>query len=268
MFIIGPLFLHALNHAQYVLILVHGLDLTHGLNKYYPPFLNLGQYDSTAFSKNHCISSIPAIGVDLLFHIPEHPNPTPYVYQAIYQPISYAVRGGFGVPSYQCTTDLTAPFGAYLNQGWKLVEINLDSSQMQRGEFVAPLPCIQGQARMHSNKVSWLVRKFLYHIQKRNYLWQFRCLEFRHLPRTLISRLKWATNFLIARSCRFGNHCSHKCQTAGMFDPDGTLLALSWLSLATRRMPSAIAKTTTSGDQKISGSLQSANQRPRKMSEL
>ena len=47
----------------------------------------------------------------------------------------------------------------------------------------------------------------LYHIQERNYLWQFRCLEFRHLPRTLISRLQWAANFLIARSCRFGNHC-------------------------------------------------------------
>ena len=29
-----------------------------------------------------------------------------------------------------------------------------------------------------------------------------------------------------------------------------------------------IAKTTTSGDQNIGGSLQSANQRPRKMSEL
>ena len=30
----------------------------------------------------------------------------------------------------------------------------------------------------------------------------------------------------------------------------------------------AIAKTTTSGDRKIGGLLQSANQRPRKMSEL
>ena len=55
--------------------------------------------------------------------------------------------------------------------------------------------------------VCLIVRKFLYHIQKINYLWQFRCLEFRHLPRTLISRLKWATNFSIARSCRFGDHC-------------------------------------------------------------
>ena len=98
-----------------------------------------------------------------------------------------------------------------------------------------------------------IVRKFLYHIQKRNYLWQFRCLQFRHLPRTLISRLKWATNFLIARSC-FGNHCVINvrqlvCAPISIhvvgcaFHPDGLadaswlFLALSWLSLATKRVP-------------------------------
>ena len=60
--------------------------------------------------------------------------------------------------------------------------------------------------------VVMMVRKFLYHIQKGIYRWQFRCLEFRHLPQTLISRLKLATNFLIARSCRFGDHWSPKWQ--------------------------------------------------------
>ena len=73
------------------------------------------------------------------------------------------------------------------------------------------------------NRFCQIVRKFLYHIQKRNYLWKFRCLEFWHLPRTLISRLKWAANFLISRSCCFGDHCTpvpvHVVGCA--FDPDG-----------------------------------------------
>ena len=102
---------------------------------------------------------------------------------------------------------------------------------------------------------------FLYHIQRRNLLWQFWCLEFRHLPRTLISRLKWAANF---PNQKFGDHMRHKCQTAGMrprpysccwvrvwsrrarlippwFDPDGladpscTILVIS---LGTRGVPS------------------------------
>ena len=101
--------------------------------------------------------------------------------------------------------------------------------------------------------VVMIARKFLYHIEKRNYLWKFRCLEFRHLPRTLISRLKKATNFPIARSCRFGDHCVINvrqlvCAPApSLFMLLGVrliqmaspiLLAVSWLSLAARRVPS------------------------------
>lgn len=72
------------------------------------------------------------IGVDLLFHIPQHPNPTPYVYHGIHVPITYGVQAGFGIPRFQCHTDLNQQFAAFLNQGWKLVEINLDQSQMMR----------------------------------------------------------------------------------------------------------------------------------------
>ena len=49
----------------------------------------------------------------------------------------------------------------------------------------------------------FIVRKFLYHIQKINYLWQFQCLEFRHLPRTLISRL-----YVFSRGGGGGGHVS------------------------------------------------------------
>eukprot|EP00057_Strongylocentrotus_purpuratus_P028881 XP_011683355.1 PREDICTED: uncharacterized protein LOC756089 [Strongylocentrotus purpuratus] len=112
------------------------------------------------------------IGIDLLFHVPQHPNPTPYVYHGIHVPISYKIRAGFGQPSYQCMTDLNAQFGSFLNQGWKLVEINLDSSQMQRATGFTT-----GQISMNS---MWFFEKEAAYVNDPTPRWQGTIISYQH----------------------------------------------------------------------------------------
>nr|XP_054764097.1 uncharacterized protein LOC129270793 [Lytechinus pictus] len=133
--------------------------------------------EATGMQQNPSFSSglrghAGTIGVDLLFHTPQHPNPTPYVYHGIHVPITYTVQAGFGIPSYQCMTDLSAQFGAFLNQGWKLVEINLDSSQMQRTTGFTT-----GQICMNS---MWFFEKEAAYVNDSTPKWQGTIITYQH----------------------------------------------------------------------------------------
>ncbi|XP_072027000.1 uncharacterized protein [Amphiura filiformis] len=86
----------------------------------------------TGFQRNQqrLFSGVNGIsGVDLFFNMPLHPNPTRYVYQAVNVPISFKMKSSFPSPVIQMETDVIGQFSAFLNQGWKLVEINFDMSQ-------------------------------------------------------------------------------------------------------------------------------------------
>ena len=86
-----------------------------------------------------CLITPAVSGVDLFFNMPLHPNPTRYVYQAINVPITHKFKGGFPQPIIEMQTDIGAQFSAFLNQGWKLVEINFDMSKHMRQSKYRPL---------------------------------------------------------------------------------------------------------------------------------
>lgn len=85
----------------------------------------------TGFQKvrNTFTSQSGVSGVDLFFNMPLHPNPTRYVYQAVNVPINCKLKSSFPTPNIEMETDIVGIFTAWLNQGWKLVEINFDMSQ-------------------------------------------------------------------------------------------------------------------------------------------
>ena len=68
------------------------------------------------------------MGVDLFFDIPTHPNPRRYVYQAVNVPINVSVSPGFPAGKIQVYCDWLGQMAAFLQQGWRLVEIFLDQS--------------------------------------------------------------------------------------------------------------------------------------------
>ncbi|ESO93832.1 hypothetical protein LOTGIDRAFT_228597 [Lottia gigantea] len=69
---------------------------------------------------------LPSIGVDVFFDMPTHPNPQIYTYQIISVPME--VRAGFGGQTVFC--DWASHLGQFLCQGWRLVEIFVDNSQV------------------------------------------------------------------------------------------------------------------------------------------
>lgn len=68
------------------------------------------------------------MGVDLFFDIPTHPNPRRYVYQAVNVPIGVSVSAGFPVGKINVVCDWLGQMAAFLQQGWRLVEVFLDQS--------------------------------------------------------------------------------------------------------------------------------------------
>ncbi|XP_028392594.1 raftlin-like [Dendronephthya gigantea] len=108
----------------------------------------------------------PAIGVDVLFEIPNQPTPAKYVYQAIDVPIGFTVK--MGGPTVHC--DWLGTLATYLNQGWKLVEVFLDQSQQQSGAFST-------SASMNS---VWFFEKELHKLQDPTPVYQGAVLEYFH----------------------------------------------------------------------------------------
>ncbi|XP_038077549.1 uncharacterized protein LOC119745332 [Patiria miniata] len=77
-------------------------------------------------------------GVDLFFNMPLHPNPQIYVYQAVSVPVQFKLTSSYPQPRIKVLTDFMGQFAAFLQKGWKLVEINFDSSlTTQPGFFTA-----------------------------------------------------------------------------------------------------------------------------------
>ncbi|XP_013403484.1 raftlin-like [Lingula anatina] len=76
----------------------------------------------------------PGIGVDVFFNMPLHPNPRCYTYQAVNVPIGIRSKMGF-TPTIQVQCDWMSHYAAFLQQGWRLVEIFLDQSYMRSGAF-------------------------------------------------------------------------------------------------------------------------------------
>lgn len=76
------------------------------------------------------------MGVDLLFNIPCTPNAPLYSYQAVHVPIGFRVQPGFASSTVNVECDFMGHFAAYLNQGWKLVEIFLDQGMQRHGGMV------------------------------------------------------------------------------------------------------------------------------------
>ena len=68
------------------------------------------------------------MGVDLFFDMPLHPNPRRYIYQAVNVPITVSVSAGFPAGRVHVSCDWLGQMAAFLQQGWRLVEIFLDQS--------------------------------------------------------------------------------------------------------------------------------------------
>ncbi|KAK6168486.1 hypothetical protein SNE40_021008 [Patella caerulea] len=84
-----------------------------------------GQEISQGFSAGFAGRS-PIHGVDLFYEIPTHPNPEIYTYQIV--PVSIQVYVNFG-RSITIGCDWAGILGSYLSQGWRLVEVFLDSGK-------------------------------------------------------------------------------------------------------------------------------------------
>ncbi|XP_033640005.1 uncharacterized protein LOC117300350 [Asterias rubens] len=110
-------------------------------------------------------------GVDLFFNMPLHPNPTIYVYQAVSVPIQFQLMGGFGQTQIRVLTDFMGQFSAYLQKGWKLVEVNFDTSQTTQAGFF--------QARSSMNSI-WFFEKEASKINSQVPEWEGTIIEYEH----------------------------------------------------------------------------------------
>ena len=75
---------------------------------------------------------------------------------------------------------------------WSVWPAHISPSQRQLGPFITSNNVNYG--RLSSGWFVILVWELLNHIQEGIYLWQFQCLEFRHLPQTLIGSLLQSAN--------------------------------------------------------------------------
>jgi hypothetical protein len=76
-------------------------------------------------------------GVELFFNVPRHSSPSLYTYHTVtvaaqYQIVSDATQT---VQQVECTADFLGQLKLFLNTGWKLVDICIDSSAIARGLF-------------------------------------------------------------------------------------------------------------------------------------
>ncbi|XP_038077548.1 uncharacterized protein LOC119745331 [Patiria miniata] len=101
-------------------------------------------------------------GVDLFFNMPLHPNPKIYVYQAISVPVQFRLTSSFPQPRIQVLTDFMGQFAAFLQKGWKLVEINFDNSQTTEPGFFSAHSSMNSiwffekeASKMHSEVPEW-----------------------------------------------------------------------------------------------------------------
>ena len=75
------------------------------------------------------------IGVDAFIEVPLHSQPDIYSYHAVRYPIRYTATPDPSQTMQQlhCDTDWMGQFKAFLDEGWKLVDICMDSTAIPEG---------------------------------------------------------------------------------------------------------------------------------------
>ncbi|XP_022079833.1 uncharacterized protein LOC110973367 [Acanthaster planci] len=125
-------------------------------------------------------------GVDLFFNMPLHPNPTVYIYQAISVPVQFQVTSSFPQPRIQVLTDFMGQFAAFLQKGWKLVEINFDCSMTTQPGFF--------QAHSSLNSI-WFFEKEASKVNSEIPEWEGTIIEYEHKITTTFSGTRAKTNW-------------------------------------------------------------------------
>ena len=75
--------------------------------------------------------SFVAMGCDVFFNMPRHPNATLYTYQLVNVPVQVMYLGPGKMVKITC--DWMQNFARYLQQGWKLAEIFWDQGKRSHG---------------------------------------------------------------------------------------------------------------------------------------
>ncbi|XP_038076528.1 uncharacterized protein LOC119744594 [Patiria miniata] len=116
-----------------------------------------GHHEGKEFSV--LMSGTPGMqGVDLFFNMPLHPNPQIYVYQVISVPVKFKLKMSH-IKVYP--SDFIGQFNAFLERGWKLVEINFDCSETSKG-FLSERSTLNSiwffekeESKMHGEVQEW-----------------------------------------------------------------------------------------------------------------
>ena len=80
------------------------------------------------------------MGVDMFFNVPEHKLPTIYVYHAIRVQTCYYVVPDVSqqVTQVECDADWMGQLKVFLDHGWKLVDIAIDTTALAEGTYIGP----------------------------------------------------------------------------------------------------------------------------------
>ena len=76
------------------------------------------------------------MGVDLFFNIPRHDNPVIYEYHIINVPVKYftPAREQHVAQHLECNADWMGQMKLFLDKGWKLVDICMDTTTLAHGQ--------------------------------------------------------------------------------------------------------------------------------------
>ena len=85
-------------------------------------------------------SSFVVVGLELFFNLPRHPHPTQYVYHTARLKAHYHIVPDVTQTIQQilCDADFMGQMTKYLNNGWKLVDLCMDTAALNEGESGSP----------------------------------------------------------------------------------------------------------------------------------
>ena len=77
------------------------------------------------------------MGVDLFFHIPKHEDPVNYTYHTLKVATTYTAVPDVTQSFLQidCDADWMGQMSLFLNQGWKLIDICMDTTALAAGMY-------------------------------------------------------------------------------------------------------------------------------------
>ena len=78
---------------------------------------------------------LSVVGVELFFNIPKHKNPTRYTYHTLKVHANYHIvpDATQTIQQIVCDADYMGQMMLFLNQGWKLVDICMDTTALADG---------------------------------------------------------------------------------------------------------------------------------------